>query len=405
MADTVDTILRTYNAHREPERLQLKYAAMRANPLAFLRGTAHLFFQRLDASGSTPPGPAAVCCGDLHLENFGTYLGDNGLTYFDINDYDEAALAPAAVDIVRFVTSILIAAPVIGVTRTAALELGKLATGAYRTELHRGKARWIERRTSDGLIGQLMAGLKRRNPAKFLDKRTVVKRGERRLQIDGTRALPITASERKSLQSFTTKLAASEGNAAGFAFVDAARRVAGTGSLGLPRYVILVEENPSGAGDHLLLDLKSARPSALAPHVRVPQPAWPGDGDRIVAFQSHAQAVPPKLFRAVTFAGRSFVLKELQSSADRLSLEDAVGEPKALARAIASKAELSAWGQLRTSGRYGAANAGDLMAYAADKKPFEALLEIARQCEASVLADYAVYMRAFDAGAFATPGR
>ena len=61
----------------------------------FLRGSAHLFHARLKR-GVFKPAPVAWCCGDMHLENFGSYHGDNGLAYFDINDFDEAALAPCA---------------------------------------------------------------------------------------------------------------------------------------------------------------------------------------------------------------------------------------------------------------------------------------------------------------------
>ncbi len=39
---TVKSILR-FNAGRDPERLTLKYRAMRKSPLGFLRGTNHLF--------------------------------------------------------------------------------------------------------------------------------------------------------------------------------------------------------------------------------------------------------------------------------------------------------------------------------------------------------------------------
>ena len=34
----------TYNYSRDPERLRLKYAAMKADAFAFLRGTCHLFY-------------------------------------------------------------------------------------------------------------------------------------------------------------------------------------------------------------------------------------------------------------------------------------------------------------------------------------------------------------------------
>src|SRR6185437_14141187 len=87
--------IRRFNADREPERLALKYAAMRRDPFAFFRGTAHLFYADWPRPSPLDATPLTWACGDLHLENFGSYKGHNGLAYFDINDFDEAALAPA----------------------------------------------------------------------------------------------------------------------------------------------------------------------------------------------------------------------------------------------------------------------------------------------------------------------
>lgn len=93
MLDVIETI-RRFNAGREPERLAMKYAYMRASPFVFLRGTYHLFYDRLSTAPLAAGAPAAWICGDLHLENFGSYKGDNRLVYFDVNDFDESALAP-----------------------------------------------------------------------------------------------------------------------------------------------------------------------------------------------------------------------------------------------------------------------------------------------------------------------
>jgi uncharacterized protein (DUF2252 family) len=399
MTKSAHNIISAFNADREPERLARKYTAMRTNAFVFLRGTAHLFFQRLDETDKMPKSPIAVCCGDLHLENFGTYLADNGLTYFDVNDFDEAALAPCAVDILRFATSILVAGPVIGLKRAAAVELAKSAIEAYLSELAHGKARWIERRTSDGLIGALMGGLKRRNTNKFLSKRTVIKNGERRLNIDGERALAITTAERKALKAFVSDVGVAKHDEAGFVFLDAARRVAGTGSLGIQRYVILVE-GAASEDDNLLLDLKAAHPSALSEFTRTRQPKWPDDAARTVELQSRAQAVAPKLLQRVVFDGKPFVFKEMQPSADRLSIENAIQDPEAFRRSISSMGELSAWGQLRSSGRDGTENADALIAYGADKSQSKVLLDLARACEVQVLADFADYAKAFDKGTF-----
>src|SRR4051812_15499880 len=71
--------LRKFNAGRDPERLRMKYRAMRSSAFAFLRGTCHLFYERLPQSRMLERAPAAWICGDFHLQNFGSYKGDNRL--------------------------------------------------------------------------------------------------------------------------------------------------------------------------------------------------------------------------------------------------------------------------------------------------------------------------------------
>ena len=102
--------IQSFNADREPERLALKYQRMRANAFAFFRGTCHLFYEDWVKGGPLDAAPLAWLSGDLHLENFGSYKGDNRLGYFDLNDFDEAFLAPASWDLARFTTSLYLAA-------------------------------------------------------------------------------------------------------------------------------------------------------------------------------------------------------------------------------------------------------------------------------------------------------
>ena len=102
--------LKAFNQGREPERLAMKYKAMNKDALAFLRGSCHLFYEDWPKDSPLDATPAAWICGDLHLENFGSYKGDNRLVYFDINDFDESALAPATWDLARFLTSVWVAA-------------------------------------------------------------------------------------------------------------------------------------------------------------------------------------------------------------------------------------------------------------------------------------------------------
>ena len=72
--------VRMFNAGRDPERLRLKYAAMRASPFTFLRGTCHLFYARMARGGVHEAAPTVGVCGDLHLENVGSDQGDIATT-------------------------------------------------------------------------------------------------------------------------------------------------------------------------------------------------------------------------------------------------------------------------------------------------------------------------------------
>jgi uncharacterized protein (DUF2252 family) len=115
--------IQTFNEGRDPERLIIKYRNMRSTPFIFLRETCHLFYDRLPHEQTLDRTPLTWLCGDLHIENFGSYKGDNRLVYFDINDFDEAILAPCGWDLVRCLSSILAGAKSMTVKRPDALVL------------------------------------------------------------------------------------------------------------------------------------------------------------------------------------------------------------------------------------------------------------------------------------------
>ena len=393
-------IIRDFNSDREPERLAMKLEAMAGDPFVFLRGTCHLFYQRLSEKSLNPGGPPAWICGDLHLENFGTYLGDNGLTYFDINDYDEGALAPVTWDIVRLATSVYVAAAGLKLSGEDAEKLANDLVETWRLELLSGKARWIERKTATGIIGALIDSLKARRPVKFLDKRTTVKKGMRCLDTGNGKALPLDEAERAPLRQFAEALAADDVEKRYFKFIDAARRIAGTGSLGIQRYVLLIEGEGSPDGNELL-DLKAAKPSSLAAYSTCKQPKWTSDAERVVEVASRCQAVTPSLMSAVTFKGEPYVVRALQPTTDRLNLSDAASANReTFSDAIHTMGKLAAWAGLRATGRGGAASADELIAFASAEDVTATVLNAARKMADITLADWRDYAAAYKAGAF-----
>ncbi|HYS62287.1 MAG TPA: DUF2252 domain-containing protein [Paraburkholderia sp.] len=395
----VAQIIASFNAGRDPERLAMKYKAMRGSPFVFLRGACHLFYERLPRGKVLDDAPPVWICGDMHLENFGSYKADNRLIYFDNNDFDEACLAPSLYELVRLLTSVLVGASDLKLSRAQALALCHTAVDAYGAALAFGKSRWIEAETAVGMVRDLFDGLASRTRAAHLDRRTTLKSKARTLKVDGKRALPVSDEQRAAVTEFMNQFAAGEPNPEFYRILDVARRIAGTGSLGVDRYVILVEGKGSPDGNYLI-DLKEALPSSVTPHVRTPQPNWRTDAERVVEIQRRNQAVSQAFLHAVEFNQRSYVLRGLQPSEDRVALSDWDGKLPRLEEVVNSMAELSAWAHLRSGGRQKSSIADELIAFGNRRDWRLPLIELATQCEAQVAADWKAYSDAYDRGAF-----
>lgn len=395
---TVNSILR-FNNGRDPERLALKYRAMRESLLGFLRGSNHLFCETAPDDPLLRAAPAAWSCGDLHLENFGSYKGENRLVYFDCNDFDEAALAPCTWDLLRFMTSIPAAAKSLGFGEAASTTLCDAFLGAYRRALQEGKARWVERATAQGMVQKLLMELEQRKRRDFLDSRTSLHGKKRTLRTDTGKALPATREERKMVTAFMASFAAHQPNPGFFTVIDVARRIAGTGSLGIERFVLLVEGNGS-PHENYLLDLKLAVPSSLARRFTALQPPWESEGARVVWAQRQIQAIAPALLQPVTMEGRSYVMKELQPSEDKVKLSKWNGKAERLRDVVETMGEITAWGHLRGSGRRGATVADGLITFGQDDTWPAPLAALARECAAQIGQQWREYCAAYDGGVF-----
>lgn len=394
--------IRAANQGRDAELLGRKYAAMRANAFAFLRGTAHLHGEDWPVASPLDAAPLVWACGDLHLENFGTYQGDNRLTYFDMNDFDAAALAPCTLELARFLTSVLVGATTLGVRNADALGLCARFLAEYSAVLRTGKARWVERQTATGMVRDLFASLTRRTARELLVKRTDRDRGVRRLCIcvDEGRALPASAEQREKVMAFMRTFAARQADPSFYAVRDVARRIAGNGSLGVERYVLLINGGGSPDG-HVLLDLKRAQPSPLAAAGPWPQPVWPNEAERIVAIQQRVQAIAPAFLHAVVIDGASYVLRELQPAAARLRLDLWNGKLRRLERVLVTMAQVVASGQLRGGGRQASATADDLIAFAEREDWQGPLLAYAEEYGRRTECYWREFRNALDSGAIA----
>lgn len=388
------------NADRDPVRLAMKYQGMRLDPWRFFRGTCHLFYDRLPKKGIFQSAPLVWSCGDLHLENFGSYKGSNRLVYFDINDFDEAIMAPASWDLVRMLTSIIVRAATLGIAKANTHALASQFVAAYLQTLAGGKAMWVERETAQGVVRRLLEQARSRPRLAFLQRRTQRTGQLRHFKLDGKKFLPVTAAQRKAVTTFMATFAQTQDHPEFYKVIDIASRVAGTGSLGLDRYAILIEGKGSPDANYLL-DLKQARSSSLAVHLPLKQPVWHSEGERIATVQQRMQAVPTAFLHAVEVSGRSYILRALQPSEDRVDLAAIENNIDSLLGVVSVMGNCLAAAQLRSAGRDGSSTADQLIAFSNRKKLPNKVLDVAYDMAARLTLDWEVYCAAYDDHHFA----
>ena len=393
--------IKQFNSNRIPVYTALKYQAMARDPFYFFRGTAHLFYQDLVNAGTSLPGqPFTWVCGDLHIENFGSYKGDNRLVYFDINDFDEATLAPASWDLTRMVTSIFVALTTMGTAYVEAKNMALLFLKTYAAVLAKGRSRYIEPQTAKGIVRSFLIKVSERRQKELVKERTIRKNGQLALLVDHKRLFTIDPPLKSALSEYINTWIATGVPHSRYQTLDAGFRIAGTGSVGVKRYLFLLEKIDADS-KYLLLDMKQAQPSAMQSHLQIQQPAWSSEAERVVFIQERMQNISPALLGTALFNNESYVIKEMQPTADKINFETLQHTLNDMENVLENMALLTASAQLRSSGRQGAAVADELIAFGRDSSWIQSIIAYAEQYAHQVKADYDNYLGAYNAGYFA----
>jgi uncharacterized protein (DUF2252 family) len=358
--DSITSRINAYNEGRNPEFLALKYQAMQESSFRFYRGTCHLFYEDLAKNITLNDPTRTWICGDLHLENFGSFKAGNGQVYFDVVDFDEAILAPLTWELMRTLTSIYLAVDTIKVSKKYADQLTKLFFETYKNVMLTGKAAAFERNTAPGLMRKFIRSVEKRKSSDMISDRTRLQKGVREIRIIKDRTTRINKESKDNLCHELAHWSSQRGYDK-WKICDAAHRIAGTGSLGLDRFIILVKD--TDLKKYFLLDMKQARSSGLSGRVDIAQHQWANHAERTVTIQNYMQNVAPSMLDVVPYDGASFVIKRLQPQADMMRLKLCTGKMQKLEEVIGAFAEISASAHLRASGRLGSDTIDQLIAF------------------------------------------
>ncbi len=376
-----------YNRGREAERLAIKYARMRSSAFVFLRGTAHLFYEDWPRQSPLNAAPRAWICGDLHLENFGGYDAADGRECFDVSDFDEAGLAPVTWELARLCVSLLLAAKSIGMKKGESDALIARCIDAYAAAMAGGAIAAVDEKTAQPDLRQFLRHLSSNHQQAFLKARTTGKGAARRLSILKNKTLPAQPAQTKQLQRWWNQQRGALGLREFGGLLDVARRITGTGSLGVHRYALLVAKD----GQARLLELKQAVPAAMIRQHRAPANPWTSEATRITAVQRRAQAAPPRLLAAVRIGKRSFILRELHPGDDKLTVAPGKAQRLRLARLAPWLGRITATSHRRTAGWKGAAEVTQFKKFAKEKAWRGRVADYAREYEKVVLRDWAQF--------------
>ncbi|WP_396667095.1 DUF2252 domain-containing protein [Microbacterium sp. R86528] len=347
--------LREQNADRVAELVPLRMQRMLANPFAFYRGTAALMAADLaNAPSSNIP---VAACGDAHITNFGFYASPERRLVFDLNDFDEAAIAPWEWDVKRLVTSVVIGGrhanyddQLITVTADAAvrayvssLRASNSMSALERYFMHLNSEFANQHMSKQGkrAAKAAIASAERRTGSRALERLT--EHAE-----DGTlrfRDQPPTMKRISLDDAQAAGGSAHSDHEVGYLFRqyresvpididivlsqylprDLARRVVGVGSVGTRCYLQLLV----GADDDaIVLQIKEAGESVLSLHGLMKQPerltrgvATHGHGFRVVGLQRILQAVSDPFLGYLGGPNRDYYVRQFHDMKGSIELE------------------------------------------------------------------------------------
>jgi uncharacterized protein (DUF2252 family) len=323
----------------DPDAFRQKFRKMAAGSFAFYRGSAPLFYadmERGEDRWADERTSRVWIQGDLHAENFGTYMAGDGVFVFDVNDFDEAYLGHFTWDIKRMVASVALLAWMKAISDADIASLIETYVKAYVEQVRyfvesdRDHEYALRLDTTDGEIKEILLETRLNTRVDLLDKMTLINEHfQRRFrrspgvrELDDAERAKVHAAfeayletipEAKRFRSLTYQVKDIVG-----------RRGFGIGSAGLPAYNVLVEGPTQALENDVVLSMKQgnvAAPSRIVRDERIGS-YFKHHGHRTAVSQRALQANADPWLGYTEIDGVGFVVSELSPYVEDLDWSD-----------------------------------------------------------------------------------
>jgi uncharacterized protein (DUF2252 family) len=333
----------------DPDAFRTKFRKMAADAFAFFRGSACLFYadvSRREDRWADERTSRVWIQGDLHAENFGTYMDGSGVLIFDVNDFDEAYVGHFTWDLQRFAASIAL---MCWQKALSDEEIGKLIetfVGAYVRQV-----RWfvdveddstfsLNLKTARGAVLSALQSARLSTRAEMLNHITVVDECDRRFrEVSGVGRLD--DDERNKVEAAFDKYLETIPKTQRFRGIAydvkdvIAKTGFGIGSAGLPSYTVLIEGFNQALDNDVVLSMKQgnvAAPGRVVDDQEV-HDYFEHHGHRTAVSQRALQAHADPLLGYTDIDGVGFVVSEISPYDADLDWSE-LTEPDELAEVI-----------------------------------------------------------------------
>src|SRR5918997_2951477 len=187
-----------------PRAFRRKFRKMAAEPFDFYRGSAPLFYHdvdRLDDPWADARTSRVWIQGDLHAENYGTYMDAEGVLVFDVNDFDEAYLGHFTWDLRRMAASLALLGFAKALSDRTIEEMITAYGAAYVKQVRafatgdRDEEFRLTLETTDGPLHEVLLQARLKTRLRLLDSMTFVDVHERQFS-DGSGVRRLEEDER-----------------------------------------------------------------------------------------------------------------------------------------------------------------------------------------------------------------
>ncbi|MFI6294118.1 DUF2252 domain-containing protein [Nonomuraea sp. NPDC050790] len=330
---------------RDPHAFSRKFRKMAASPFAFYRGSASVFYADMtgeyaDDAYLDDLTSRVWIHGDLHAENFGTYMNASGSLVFNVNDFDEAYVGPYTWDLKRFAASVALIGYGKALSDEAITTLVTDFGTAYLAELggiaHGGDDAIgsLTLDTTSGVLHRVLQTARLSTRVAMLDVETVIDDYDRRFALMEGRTAVSAQDRERVLAAFQDYLHTLPGgaNPVEHHIKDVAlRKGVGIGSAGLPSYNLLLEGRSQALENDVILYMKQAQVPAVARHIADERVAsyFLHQGHRTAESQRALQAYADPWLGYTTLDGVGQLVAEVSPYSADLDWDD-VSEPDEL---------------------------------------------------------------------------